>query len=468
MAKLNEKQKILAFVGGGVLLCGIAGGGVYWANGLVEQKQQEIDAAQEQIAATRAKIAKIPGLEKDVIILRENVDHYEQILPDQSEVTNFIRTVNQYALKSGVQVKRFNKSAEGTRGGYSHYQYQLSCTGDLWQFLEFMNAFENHPRFISVVDFTVKPAAPDEVLQAQLRGEDPIHEYTLGLETYVYEHTGDANNTPISRYEQRRKELREQIKMQRTMLALESYQLSDAVGRRDIFLDPRPRVGGTGIAGNPRAMQEKIVGDFVKRVAELSALHKRWEEERNYLLQQRLERQLRDGLAALDERAAVETPKLTDSALFARWTQEVLTPVREMRRDVEGREQDTSNRISVEQIEALLSDMRDSVERGDFETAISRHDEMRDQLRFAADDPRTEPALRAEKLRYAVEAALDFSEIKMEIQGVVVFESGRRGVLLNGRVYEEGEYVQDDLLLKSVQQEEAEFVFRGFRLAKKW
>ena len=41
-------------------------------------------------------------------------------------------------------------------------------------------------------------------------------------------------------------------------------------------------------------------------------------------------------------------------------------------------------------------------------------------------------------------------------------------LLVSGTVFEEGEFVQDDLLLRRVDREEAEFVFRGFRLAKKW
>ncbi|MBK8976489.1 MAG: type 4a pilus biogenesis protein PilO [Planctomycetes bacterium] len=468
MAKLNEKQRIFAFVGGGVLLCMLACGGAYWASGLVDEKKLAIENDEKAIQAAEAKIDRIIDLEKDVIVLRENVDAYTQILPDESEVNNFVRTTNVFATKSGVRIDSFLKGAEGKRGKYKHYSYRLQLQGTLWEFLEFVNLFENHPRFVRVVSFSVKPADNEEIDRAAAQGQDPVHTYTLVVETYVYGERGSSGGVEIPKYEQRCRELRDRIAQERRLLPLENYQLSEVVGRRDIFVDPRPRVGGLGQSDNPRGRQLKTVRDYQERIGQLVELHGRWKEEHNYLLQQRLEHQLVEQLETIDREVGERSDTITDAALHAEWTQTVLTPVRDMLREVEGREREPANRIGVEQIEALVAEMRALVERGEFEAAISKHDEMRERLAFTEDDPRFAAAVGAEKLRLAVEAALDFSGIQMDIRGVVVFEEGRRGLLLNGRVYEEGDYVQDDLLLATVRQEEAEFVFRGFRLAKKW
>ena len=51
---------------------------------------------------------------------------------------------------------------------------------------------------------------------------------------------------------------------------------------------------------------------------------------------------------------------------------------------------------------------------------------------------------------------------------VVVFDEGRSGLLVNGKVYEEGEYLEESLLLKNVGREHADFVFKGFVVRKKW
>ena len=53
------------------------------------------------------------------------------------------------------------------------------------------------------------------------------------------------------------------------------------------------------------------------------------------------------------------------------------------------------------------------------------------------------------------------------VQGVVVNgDRGSSGILLNGEVFEEGEYVQDDLLVKRVETEQIWFVFRGLTLVR--
>jgi hypothetical protein len=48
----------------------------------------------------------------------------------------------------------------------------------------------------------------------------------------------------------------------------------------------------------------------------------------------------------------------------------------------------------------------------------------------------------------------------------VVSHGGRSGVLLNGEVYEEGDYISDDLLVKTVEEEQVWFVFRGLTLVR--
>ena len=56
MPRLNEKQTLLVIAGVTVVLCGAAGGGVYWANDLIEQEKRAIEAkeADRNIRALQA------------------------------------------------------------------------------------------------------------------------------------------------------------------------------------------------------------------------------------------------------------------------------------------------------------------------------------------------------------------------------------------------------------------------------
>jgi hypothetical protein len=70
----------------------------------------------------------------------------------------------------------------------------------------------------------------------------------------------------------------------------------------------------------------------------------------------------------------------------------------------------------------------------------------------------------AEKTR----VALEFSTLKLNIQGVCVNQDGKSGLILNGTVYQEGDYIDPNLLVKAVAAEHVEFVFKGFTVVKTW
>ena len=86
MAKMNDNQKIMVVGGVALALCAAAGGGVWWAKGLVEDKHTEIGTMRTEIQKAEAKIVKIPRVESDVIVLRENLHEYVKILPDGENV----------------------------------------------------------------------------------------------------------------------------------------------------------------------------------------------------------------------------------------------------------------------------------------------------------------------------------------------------------------------------------------------
>lgn len=476
MAKLNDKQKILAIAGGGLAICLAAGAGIWWANGLVEQEQAQIAKKSEEIDAAQAKIAKIPSLVRSVIILRENVDAYTRILPDQSEVNNFLRTTNQFAFQSGVILNDFLKGSTGKRGKYNHYSYRMELQATVWQFLKFINLYENMDRFVRVVSFSIKSADPKEAEKALQAGEDAVHKMSIVVETYVYNGKNDSSGIEIKNYKSMRDSLREEISKSAQALQLERYEISDKVGRRDIFLDPRPTIGGTNVSDNSQALQRRRVEDFIAKVVEVRQLQELWRErDQSYVTRAKRETDFRDQLEELDAQADVMTPRITNQSLQARWNKDVLVPIADMWRSLGpdvaaggGEPGEGARGMDADKVRALIAAMRNDVERGDFDEAIARHNEFSDRLVFDAEDERYPLAARAMKLRLMIEAVVEFQEIPMDIAGVVVFEEGRSGLLVNGTVYEEGEYLEDDLLLKGVESESAEFVYKGFNLRKRW
>ena len=82
MANWTQKKQLFAICGGAGLVCALAVGGVFYAQGLIAEIETAIDGKQQSIAAAETKIGQIPTLEKETIILRENLGEYVKILPD--------------------------------------------------------------------------------------------------------------------------------------------------------------------------------------------------------------------------------------------------------------------------------------------------------------------------------------------------------------------------------------------------
>ena len=73
----------------------------------------------------------------------------------------------------------------------------------------------------------------------------------------------------------------------------------------------------------------------------------------------------------------------------------------------------------------------------------------------------------AKAMHIKVKTALEFRRLELKIQGVLVnHEGGRSGLLVNGSVYEEGEYLSAELMLRRVEEEQVYFVFRGLTLIR--
>jgi hypothetical protein len=103
---------------------------------------------------------------------------------------------------------------------------------------------------------------------------------------------------------------------------------------------------------------------------------------------------------------------------------------------------------------------------GQLEVAKNRFETVSTRLNVAPGDPRHELVVQAKSLHAKASTALDFKGMDLKIQGVVVNHDGKSGVLLNGDVYEEGDYVSDELLVKLVEEDQIWFVFRGLTLVR--
>ncbi|MEO0481730.1 MAG: type 4a pilus biogenesis protein PilO [Planctomycetota bacterium] len=466
MAKIDEKKAIIliAAIGGTITLGALAG--VYFTYDEIDAKEEAIQAAKTQLQDSERKIAQIPKLEDDVIVLRENVDTYTRILPDTKEVGDFTRTLNGFASQVGITIENWLPQKEQKpKGKFTNYSYKLKTKASTWQLLRFMSLIENHERFMKISALQLRSTTGTEILIADAE-EGVIHDIDMTVETYVYNGKGSGQNVDIPNFKVKRERLLDRIQSVADAVALERYEYTEQPGRRDIFIDPRPLVGRSAPDQGLR-ISERELGELESRMDGLRIRFGSWESQTNYLQRERMRREL---LAELDEiwsSGKDMASEVGSEQARSRLNSSVLIPAREMIAELRGMINE-ENAVTLDMLDTLITQIRQDAANGDYQTAIDRFDEVAPQLGFAEDDPRRELADQALKIRDALEITLEFEQIPLQVEGWVVYDAGRRGLLINGSALEEGDMVTPEVMLLSVRKGEADFVYRDLLLTKRW
>lgn len=471
MAKATEKQKMLAIGGGALGICLLAGGGVFWAGGLIDEVQVDIDAKNKEIAAAEVKIAKIPTLENQVIILRENLGDYVKILPAEQEVTDFVKVLQVFATQCGIETTELKPGRAANTNSkvpekFSRIEYEHAMTANLWQFLKYVNLIENYERFVSITDFSLTPMNARD--GAELRDGERVYAMKLKMETYKYNSIGAGQDVEIPNYAQRREELSQEILKNIQQLRIEKYEHLGQRGRRDIFIDPRQKEGVQ--EGPPLEVQRETLERLIGEVQKLRELNVRLRRSDLTIFDQySIEKALKDGIEKLDAEVADTQAKqlIAAQTLRTRLVREVIDPLAELGNTKDKVRQVEDPYLAVGDFEQLISTMSTLLAEGDFEGADSRFQSVGPRVLVPEDDPRYPLAVTAKSLHVKVKTAMEFRTLELKIQGVLVnHDGGRSGLILNGEVLEEGEYVNDQLMVRRVEEEQVWFVFKGLTLIR--
>ena len=470
--KMTEKQKMMAVGGVALGVCLVAAGGVYWASGLIEELEQTIAQKKTDIAACEQKIAKIPATEKEVVILRENLGEYVKILPEEQGLEDFVKMLYQFEQSSGIQTINFQPSRPARKNDkqverFERIEYQYELTATLWQFLKFINSIENYERLVAITDYSIGQLNEREPV---MRDGDTVHTIKLTMETYTYNPNSTGQEVTIPDYNDKKDQLREEIVKRMQPIRIDKYEHRGARGRRDMFVDPREREGQA--EGAPVEEQRAIVEKFLGEVQRLKAVSQKLTKPDLTIFDQfTFERELKEGIAKLEEQVQEVNGKqqITSPQLRQRWVKEVLEPLADMKSAGASKDGDKARDpyLSGEEMQQLVDSMSQLMGEGDLQAASDRYEAISPRLLVPESDPRYSVAVTAQALHVRVRTAMEFSQLELKIQGVVVnHDTGRSGLLLNGNTYEEGEYISDELMLRRVEEEQVWFVFRGLTLIK--
>lgn len=476
MAKLDEKKKMILVGGVALAISLVAGGATWWAQGLIEEEEQAIAADNAKIAQAEAKIAKIDAAEKEVIILRENLDSYVKILPDERDLNEFVKMLNKFQEQAGITLVEFRPVKAGRNGKnveqFTKTEYTYSLTASLWQFMRFISFIENYERFVSITNFGIGNQTNN------LRGKpttetDPVHSVQLTMETFQYNGKVSGQDVDIPNYEQKRDALREDIirRQQNIPIPRYDYRGDNAGQRRDIFDDPRERVNEGGTPGPSLAEQKALIDRYIGELGKLrEMLTKARKDNQNIFQQFALEKEVRERITKLEAEIEHVTEQRTISTgLRSQWGKNVVDVLADLktqlnRKDTNDGPQDPW--LQKADLEQLLADMQADLLSGNLEEARTRFESVQEKFGAPLEDPRHALEVQIRATHVKAVTAIAFKALHLDIQGVLVNHEGRSGLLLNGEVLEEGEYVTDELLVKKVHEEQVEFVFRGLTVIR--
>lgn len=457
------KNRAFLAIAGGVALTFALGGAIYMEREHIKDLRLEGEGLTGQIQTAQKLVQGTPDLVKKVVIQRETDEVVKEILPNEEDINNFVRTLRTFEEQSGVRITAVKKKPLNNREkkDFDRVVYQLTFEGSAFGLLSFVHQVESDARFMSVPSFKLAAATRDQVDD---KG-DALHRVTLDVETYVYEPQKGPAAQDIEGYERKVDQLAAEIDERTEELIIQPYEYLGPRGRRDPFIDPR--TPADSLEGPLMTIEEqmKAVASLVERVTELQGLWEDYRDTEDFQTRVQTGVTFEELLFSLEEdvRIVKVEGNLKHMPAEHKFRTEVV-PVVEDLRTAMGESlygQGPGERLLKEAIEVMEGHLL----LGEFELALAALAPLDAGLDRAAEDSDRAPFVaEIRDLEWRARTALDFDELEVEVGGVIVGDYSV--ALIDGRSVAEGEMVAPDLFVRSIQEDQVEFVFRGVALSR--
>ena len=458
-----EKKRWFLLVGLSIVAAAGLGTLIYFQHEAIKVRRAEAETLRKAIDESRALLKETPELVKKVIIQRETDGVIKEILSDDQDINNLVRTLTAFCEEAGITISSIKKEKDAKRGkeNFERVGYTLSFDADAFQLLTFLNKVESHSRFMSVNAFKLTAANRSDYDSE----EAPRHRIQVDLETYVYEPTGAAKEVKIDHYEKKRDLLISEISKRAAELRVPVYSYGGQRGRRDPWFDPRVPVDG-----GPQISIEDQIAIVDELVEKADAIQKVWDETKqadNLIQTMKLRADLEEKLALLEEeiRRVQAEGQLRFIPIARRFDKQVVEVVNNIREQMNSNEGGSGPSL------ALLRETTEAMERHiaiqEYELALQAFATIEPRLAQAEQDPLKEPLAKGIRdLKHLADTVIEFEKIDLEIQGIAIYEDRSPVALINGQAVSEGEIIGEDLIVHNIRADQVEFAYHGLVLAR--
>ncbi len=460
---MHIQKSVLMLSLGYLATAALAVGGGYFCYGEYQSARDEEASIKKQIELADVKIARIDGLEVDVICLRENLSHSVRILPNSTEVNEFVNKLSKFAEESNVLLKTLDNPIDRSKNkeGFDKVIYKAELTANLHQFLKFLSLAEGWERFVRVTKIDVKKGDWTK----ELAREDVRHDISIELETYSYHSNDSGKSVTIQNYDKRVEQLQDEILLRRSENQVETYTLVENPLRRDFFVDPRRRITDQDQKGWPFQDQKAAVDVLCDMSTQLSSLIQSLEQPGvNFIRRLEIETEIDKQLADIQQKleAATAPDAVTDLSLKRRIEKDVRPVVQQL----VARDPNVTGKTTATDLRSLRDEMRSLLQDGHYDTVIKKHEALQGRI----DGKRVTPEIadlihEIDRVAFEAEVTRDFSSKKLDIKGAIVSPTGSV-VVINGHVLHEGDPLEEDLVVHHIAADRIEFQYRGVVLAR--
>ena len=435
------------------------------------EERGSIDGLRTQISKAESRIRAIPDLETRVLRERAKVKENVKILPSDNDINTFVEKISEFAKAAGVEIMSLDDKSAKTRNQRKQVEtfvrivYKMSVKGTFAQFLDFVNRFENHDRFVAVNSYSIRADSKAANAKSKDGKEEATvfpHEIDLEVETYQYSVAASAKPpVDILNADQKlAKALRE--KPADGSLEVARYAWQPRPERRDPFADPRKAQNAPVEAKSEAPLEEEL-----KRLEEIEAGFKKLsdalaKEPEVKDLVQRIEYQKRLNQAIVEFREKLLKLKkdepFTAKEARARFAKNVDEPFAKILAE----RPDDVPELLAQEIEMQVEKMQADFDAGRHESVAASGRALLETKPAKTDEALAALFARADALTRRSDARIEFAKKSLAFGGLVYKHSNPRTavVIINERAYSIGDVLDDGVVVKSIDPAKVVFLYK--------
>jgi type IV pilus assembly protein PilO len=138
-----------------VIIAAVVGGGVWYVwvkpvNDDNEQKQVALDQKKADNETLRRYERDLPGLEREIASLQQQLEIQRTIVPDEKEAPGFMHLMQDTAASAGIEIRRYTAMPVQTREFYTEVPYQIDIDGSYYAVVNFFERVAKLQRIINI------------------------------------------------------------------------------------------------------------------------------------------------------------------------------------------------------------------------------------------------------------------------------------------------------------------------------